>query len=102
LATWCHRLDVPPLPPAMLAQQGLQVLTADDVGAGFVLSRTGPVAGLAYAVPGTANPAVLWADVVALAGRLHPARTSSAMSGATTSSRPGPPDLGRPGRYGSG
>lgn len=72
LATWCHRLEVPPLPPAMLAQQGLHVLTADDVGAGFVISRTGPVAGLAYAVPGTADPAVLWADMVALAGRRHP------------------------------
>lgn len=72
LATWCQRLDVPPLPPTMLAQQGVHVLTAEDVGAGFVLNRTGPVAGLAYAVPGTADPAVMWADMVALAARQHP------------------------------
>lgn len=72
LVTWCHRLDVPPLPPAMLAQPGLHVFSAADVGAGFVLVRTGPVAGLAYAVPGTADPAVFWADMIALAGLRHP------------------------------
>ncbi|SDS83839.1 hypothetical protein SAMN04488543_2483 [Friedmanniella luteola] len=72
LAAWCRRLDVPPLPPVLLAQEGLHVFAADEVGAGFVLSRTGPVVGVAYAVPGTADPAALWADLVGLARRRHP------------------------------
>jgi len=72
LTRWGRELDVPPLPPALLAQQGLHVLEAAGVGAGFVLSRTGPVVGVTHAVPGAADPEVLWADLVALAGQLHP------------------------------
>ncbi|GAA1435204.1 hypothetical protein GCM10009616_31650 [Microlunatus lacustris] len=72
LTPWSRRLEVPPLPPALLTQPGLHVLGAVEVGAGFVLSRTGAVVGVSHAVPGAADPAILWADVVALAGQLHP------------------------------
>ena len=72
LASWCRRLDVPPLPPVLLDQPGLHVLSATGTGAGFALSRTGAAVGISHAVPGSADPATLWSDLVALAGRLHP------------------------------
>ena len=72
LAAWFRGHDLDVFVPALLGQPDLSFFHVPGTGAGFALLRTGRVAGVSNVVAGTAGPAVVWADLVAVAAQAYP------------------------------
>ena len=72
LLAWSEGHDLDVFVPALLEEQDLRFFHAPGTGAGFALLRTASVAGISNAIPGDADPRLVWSDLATIAARSCP------------------------------
>lgn len=72
LSAWSRGHDLDVFVPALLDEPDVRFFHAPRSGAGFALFRTASVLGICHAIPGDADPHVVWSDLVMIAGRTFP------------------------------
>jgi hypothetical protein len=68
LLAWSAGHDLDVFVPALLDEQDVDFFHVPRTGAGFALFRTASVLGISNAIPGDADPHVVWSDLTTIAG----------------------------------